>query len=137
MYYDLQHDLKTFDFYHINQVFETLVSELNSDDKGGFDRSLVLLILDEEFVTPGEDDEDYECDEDDEVRKIDRARNVRVIWYEIGTDEKASAEDIFTRLNIGKSLVFKRVKFRLSYCCQGKRTESAAARHCTSTEQDR
>ncbi len=90
------------DFYHINQVFETFVSELNSDDKGGFDRSLVLLILGEEFVTPDEDDEDYECDEDDEVRKIDRARNVRVIWYEIGTDEKASAEDIFTRLNIGK-----------------------------------
>lgn len=90
------------DFYHINQVFETFVSELNSDDKGGFDRSLVLLILGEEFVTPDEDDNDYECDEDDEAIKIDRARNVRVIWYEIGSEEKASAEDIFTRLNIGK-----------------------------------
>lgn len=90
------------DFYHINQVFETFVSELNSDNKGGFDRSLVLLILGEEFVSPNEEDDDYECDEDDEVRKIDRARNVRVIWYEIGLEEKASAEDIFTRLNIGK-----------------------------------
>lgn len=90
------------DFYHINQVFETFVSELNSDNKGGFDRSLVLMILGEEFVSPDEVDDDYECDEDDEVIKIDRARNVRVIWYEIGSEEKASAEDIFTRLNIGK-----------------------------------
>lgn len=90
------------DFYHINQVFETFKDLLNTDGKVGFDRSLVELILGENLIAPDEDDEDYEYDEDDEVLKIDRARNVRVIWYEIGSDEKASAEDIFTRLNIGK-----------------------------------
>ena len=90
------------DFYHINQVFETFKTELETDSKVGFDRSLVLLILGEEFVTPDEDDDDYERNEDDKVPRIDRASNVRVIWYEIGSDEKASAEDIFTRLNIGK-----------------------------------
>ena len=90
------------DFYHINQVFETFKDLLNTDGKVGFDRSLVELILGENLITPDEDDEDYEYDEEDEILKIDRARNVRVIWYEIGSDEKASAEDIFTRLNIGK-----------------------------------
>lgn len=94
------------DFYHINQVFESFKTELDNDSKVGFDRSLVKLILGEEFIIPDEDDEEDEYDDKDESnndnRKIDRARNVRVIWYEIGSDENASAEDIFTRLNIGK-----------------------------------
>lgn len=94
------------DFYHINQVFETFKTELDTDSKVGFDRSLVKLILGEEFIIPDDDEEDYEYDDDNESdsdnRKTDRARNVRIIWYEIGSDERASAEDIFTRLNIGK-----------------------------------
>lgn len=96
------------DFYHINQVFETFKNELDTNSKIGFDRSLVKLILGEEFIIPDGEDEDegYEYEEEDESnqgnRKIDRARNVRIIWYEIGSDENASAEDIFTRLNIGK-----------------------------------
>lgn len=94
------------DFYHINQVFETFKTELDTDSKVGFDRSLVKLILGEEFIIPDDDEEDYEYDDDNESdndnRKTDHARNVRIIWYEIGSDERASAEDIFTRLNIGK-----------------------------------
>lgn len=94
------------DFYHINQVFESFKTELDNDSKVGFDRSLVKLILGEEFIIPDDDDDEDEYDDKDESnkdnRKTDRARNVRVIWYEIGSDENASAEDIFTRLNIGK-----------------------------------
>lgn len=92
------------DFYHINQVFETFKTALEFDSKIGFDRSLVKLILGEELITPDEEDDDYDenDEENEDERKIDRAHNVRIIWYEIGSDEKASAEDIFTRLNIGK-----------------------------------
>ena len=94
------------DFYHINQVFETFKTELDAYNKVGFDRSLIKLILGEDFFIPDDEDEDYEYDDEGESnkdnRKIDRARNVRIIWYEIGSDEKATAEDIFTRLNIGK-----------------------------------
>lgn len=94
------------DFYHINQVFETFKTELDAYNKVGFDRSLIKLILGEDFIIPDDEDEDYEYDDEGESnkdnRKIDRARNVRIIWYEIGSDEKATAEDIFTRLNIGK-----------------------------------
>lgn len=86
------------DFYHINMVFESFEKALAEDKMDDFDRSLVSLILGEKFM-PENDDED---DEEFEGRMIDRARNVRLIWYEIGTDEKASVEDIFTRLNIGK-----------------------------------
>ncbi|MBD5204632.1 MAG: DUF262 domain-containing protein [Bacteroidales bacterium] len=86
------------DFYHINMVFESFEKVLDEDNIDDLDRSLVSLILGEKMMpaTDVEDDEESEC------RLIDRARNVRVIWYEIGTDEKATAEDIFTRLNIGK-----------------------------------
>lgn len=94
------------DFYHINQVFETFKKELETESKVGFDRSLVELILGEDFIIPDEDEDDCEyLDEEEsnqESKKIDRARNVRIIWYEIGSEENASAEDIFTRLNIGK-----------------------------------
>lgn len=86
------------DFYHINMVFESFEKILAEDNIDDFDRSLVSLILGEKMM-PAADDED---DEETESRLIDRARNVRLIWYEIGTEEKATAEDIFTRLNIGK-----------------------------------
>lgn len=86
------------DFYHINMVFESFEKVLDEDNIDDLDRSLVSLILGEKMI-PATDDED---NEETESRLIDRARNVRVIWYEIGTDEKATAEDIFTRLNIGK-----------------------------------
>lgn len=91
------------DFYHINQVFETFKTELETNSKVGFDRSLVEIILGEDFIIP-DDDDDYDYEEEcvKDNQKIDRARNVRIIWYEIGSDEYASAEDIFTRLNIGK-----------------------------------
>ena len=86
------------DFYHINMVFESFEKVLAEDNIDDFDRSLVSLILGEKMM-PAVDDED---DEGTERRLIDRARNVRLIWYEIGTEEKATVEDIFTRLNIGK-----------------------------------
>lgn len=91
------------DFYHIASVFESFKSQL-SDQEGADDRRLVELILGEKISV--RDDEDFEENEDDEENDkeetVDIARNVRVIWYEIGSEEKATAENIFTRLNIGK-----------------------------------
>ncbi len=91
------------DFYHIYQVYETFKAELESSNDFDLDRDLVKLILKETFITPEGDDEEEDEEESEEgENKEDIARNIRVIWYEIGSDERASAEDIFTRLNIGK-----------------------------------
>lgn len=38
----------------------------------------------------------------DDITGIDKANNIRVIWYEVTDEEKATTIDIFTRLNIGK-----------------------------------
>ena len=38
----------------------------------------------------------------DDATGIDKANNIRVIWYEVTDEEKATSIDIFTRLNIGK-----------------------------------
>lgn len=38
----------------------------------------------------------------DSDANIDKAKNVRVIWYEVMDEESATSIDIFTRLNIGK-----------------------------------
>lgn len=97
-HYRNQKAYECIDFYHINMVFESFQKILDEDKIDDFDRSLVNLILGEKMMPVVEDEEDDEPDD----RLIDRARNVRLIWYEIGTDEKASVEDIFTRLNIGK-----------------------------------
>lgn len=96
--YRKQKAYECIDFYHINMVFESFQKVLDEDKIDDFDRSLVSLILGEKMA-PVVDDEN---EDETEGRLIDHARNVRVIWYEIGTDEKATVEDIFTRLNIGK-----------------------------------
>ena len=85
------------DFYHIASVFKSFESQL-ADQEGADDRRLVELILGEK-ISVREEEED---EENGKEKSIDIARNVRVIWYEIGSEEKATAEDIFTRLNIGK-----------------------------------
>lgn len=87
------------DFYHINMVFNLFLKELNSSGSIGYDRTLVELLLNQDWAYANEEDED-EGKEDQPL--VDKARNVRLIWYEIGNEETASAEDIFTRLNIGK-----------------------------------
>lgn len=38
----------------------------------------------------------------DSNTKIDKAKNIRAIWYEIFDEESATSIDIFTRINIGK-----------------------------------
>lgn len=96
--YRKQEAYKCIDFYHINMVFESFQKALDEDKIDDLDRSLVNLILGEKMMPVVEDENDDETD----GKLIDRARNVRLIWYEIGTDEKATVEDIFTRLNIGK-----------------------------------
>lgn len=101
MAYKAEKAYECIDFYHINMVFEAFMSELDNENKIGHDRSLVKLILDQDWRNE-EDEEDEEYEEENNTQPTDHARNVRVIWYEIGTEEKATSEDIFTRLNIGK-----------------------------------
>lgn len=85
------------DFYHINMVFNTFMYELETREE---DVALRDLILGEKFENEiEEEDEEYD---DEAAPMVDKAKNVRLIWYEIGSGEKASSEDIFTRLNIGK-----------------------------------
>lgn len=96
--YRKQNAYESIDFYHINMVYESFEKALEEDDIEDFDRSLINLILGEKMKPLIEKDD---SDEDDK-RLIDRAANVRLIWYEIGTEERATVEDIFTRLNIGK-----------------------------------
>lgn len=88
------------DFYHLNKVFETFEDEIENQMETGDDRTLTLLITGEHLKHISNEDDD-EDDEDDELL-ADVANNVRIIWYEIGENEKATSEDIFTRLNIGK-----------------------------------
>ncbi|MCM1318951.1 MAG: DUF262 domain-containing protein [Muribaculaceae bacterium] len=82
------------DFYHINMVYETFLDALSQCEDLDADRDLISMLLNEKPAKEGDDD--------DEASEIDKARNARLIWYEIGFEEKASSEDIFTRLNVGK-----------------------------------
>lgn len=73
------------DFYYMKLVYDTVVSwfEHNPDDDLKIARALLEQSIDSET-------------------NIDKAKNVRVIWYEVMEEESATSIDIFTRLNIGK-----------------------------------
>lgn len=70
------------DFFHIKMVFDAINKWLSVNKKPN---KMIDLLFDEN-IQNGKD----------------IASNVRVIWYEIGDQEKATPIDIFTRLNIGK-----------------------------------
>jgi len=70
------------DFFHIKMVFDAIKKWLSDNKK----QNKMIDLLFDENIQNGKD----------------IASNVRVIWYEIGDQEKATPIDIFTRLNIGK-----------------------------------
>ncbi len=73
------------DFYYMKIVHDTVVSwfKTNPDDNLKIARALLEQSIDSDT-------------------QIDKAKNVRVIWYEVMDQESATSIDIFTRLNIGK-----------------------------------
>lgn len=73
------------DFYYMKIVHDAVVSwfKTNPDDNLKIARALL-----EQSIDPD--------------THIDKAKNVRVIWYEVMDEESATSIDIFTRLNIGK-----------------------------------
>ncbi len=75
------------DFYHIKIVYDAIHEWIDKNRSSGYctKHDLIKLL----FGTTYENNKDI-------------AHNVRVIWYEIGDNEKATSVDIFTRLNIGK-----------------------------------
>lgn len=74
------------DFYYMKLVHDAVTSwfEANPD----YDVKIARALLEQSV--------DYS------TTKIDKAKNVRVIWYEVMGEESATSIDIFTRLNIGK-----------------------------------
>ncbi len=73
------------DFYYMKSVHDAVVTwfKENPDDNLKVARALLEQSIDSDT-------------------KIDKAKNVRVIWYEVMDEESATSIDIFTRLNIGK-----------------------------------
>ena len=73
------------DFYYMKLVHDAVTSwfDTNPDDDLKIARALLEQSIDSDT-------------------NIDKAKNVRVIWYEVMDEESATSIDIFTRLNIGK-----------------------------------
>ncbi|WP_405373417.1 DUF262 domain-containing protein [Pseudobutyrivibrio sp.] len=73
------------DFYYMKIVHDAVISwfKTNPDDKLKIARALL------------------EQSKDSNTH-IDKAKNIRVIWYEVMDEESATSIDIYTRLNIGK-----------------------------------
>jgi len=73
------------DFYYMKIVHDAVISwfKTNPDDNLKIAHALLGQSIDSDT-------------------HIDKAKNVRVIWYEVMDEESATSIDIFTRLNIGK-----------------------------------
>lgn len=78
--------LEFVDYFYMNIIYQAIAAWFKDEKNEGMKSKIASLLLDKDF---------------DENKK-DHAKNVRVIWYEIGKNEPASVVDIFTRLNIGK-----------------------------------
>lgn len=80
------------DFYHMREVYDSINKWFKNSREGesAYDKRIIEALLDQDLeVTEGN-------------TKIDKAKNVRMIWYEVSDSEDSSSNDIFTRLNIGK-----------------------------------
>lgn len=73
------------DFYYMKLVHDAVSSWFNSNPDD--DLKIARALLEQSI---------------DSDTNIDKAKNVRVIWYEVMDEESATSIDIFTRLNIGK-----------------------------------
>lgn len=82
-------DDSNIDFFHMSMAYETIKNWFN--DKDFSSKNLFLMYL---LQTPEIDDDN-----------IDKASNIRVIWYEVQDDENKNIRhdiEIFTRINMGK-----------------------------------
>lgn len=77
------------DYHFMAQAYGTIVNWFKTADDS-IQNKIMMSLLGHEPTT------------NEQGQTIDLAKNIRVIWYEIANDEKASSVDIFTRLNIGK-----------------------------------
>lgn len=73
------------DFYYMRMVYESMSEWMEKNDE--YQNDIVSALLAQKI---------------DDITGIDKANNIRVIWYEVTDEEKATTIDIFTRLNIGK-----------------------------------
>jgi uncharacterized protein with ParB-like and HNH nuclease domain len=73
------------DFYYMKTVYEAMAAWMKENKD--YRNKIVHSLLEQDF---------------DDATGIDKANNIRVIWYEVTDEEKATSIDIFTRLNIGK-----------------------------------
>lgn len=73
------------DFYYMRMVYESMSEWMEKNDE--YQNDIVSALLAQKI---------------DDITGIDKANNIRVIWYEVTDEEKATSIDIFTRLNIGK-----------------------------------
>lgn len=73
------------DFYYMKLVHDAVSSWFNANPDD--DLKIARALLEQSI---------------DSDANIDKAKNVRVIWYEVMDEESATSIDIFTRLNIGK-----------------------------------
>lgn len=82
-------DDSNIDFFHMSMAYETINNWFN--DKDFSSKNLFLMYL---LQTPEIDDDN-----------IDKASNIRVIWYEVQNEENNNIRhdiEIFTRINMGK-----------------------------------
>ena len=77
------------DFYFMNKAYQAITDWFDRKNDDTLKKELVMALMDVKK-------------QDDSGNRIDKAKNIRVIWYEVAEDEKTSSVDIFTRLNIGK-----------------------------------
>lgn len=73
------------DFYYMKTVYDTMADWMQKNEE--YQGKIVNALLGQEI---------------DDTTGIDKAKNIRVIWYEVTDEEKTTSIDIFTRLNIGK-----------------------------------
>ena len=78
--------LEFIDFYYMKKVYDAMKEWIDDLSDSDVQKLLNVLLLE---------------DIDEDIH-LDLANNVRMIWYEVADDERASSIDIFTRLNIGK-----------------------------------
>lgn len=76
------------DFFYMDMVYKAIKNWLK-DNKGNRTRFGQILLSEV-------------LEKDNNGINHDTANNVRIIWYELGDNEKSSSIDVFTRLNIGK-----------------------------------
>ncbi|MCD8235610.1 MAG: DUF262 domain-containing protein [Prevotellaceae bacterium] len=73
------------DFYYMKTVYEAMADWMKENKN--YRNKIVCALLGQDF---------------DDVTGMDKANNIRVIWYEVSGKDTATSIDIFTRLNIGK-----------------------------------